>query len=82
MLNVLRPAMTRLFTPVGALLARTPVTPNAITITGTVGVVGGALVFFPRGELFPGARMADQHHVPYLAGRRCPAGGCSRPARC
>ena len=55
MLNVLRPAMTRLFTPVGVLLARTPVTPNAVTITGTVGVVGGALGLFPIGELFPGA---------------------------
>ena len=55
MLNVLRPAMTRLFTPVGAILARTPVTPNAITIIGTVGVTGGALGLFPLGELFPGA---------------------------
>ena len=42
MLNVLRPAMTRLFTPVGKALARTPITPNAITVIGTVGVVGGA----------------------------------------
>ena len=55
MLNVLRPAMTRLFTPAGKVLARTPVTPNAITVIGTVGVAGGALAFFPRGELFPGA---------------------------
>jgi phosphatidylinositol phosphate synthase len=55
MLNVLRPVMTRLFTPVGALLARTPVTPNAITIVGTVGVAGGALGLLPIGELFPGA---------------------------
>jgi CDP-diacylglycerol---glycerol-3-phosphate 3-phosphatidyltransferase len=55
MLNVLRPAMTRLFTPVGAVLARTPITPNAITIIGTVGVAGGALGLFPVGELFPGA---------------------------
>jgi CDP-diacylglycerol---glycerol-3-phosphate 3-phosphatidyltransferase len=55
MLNVLRPTMTRLFTPVGALLARTPVTPNAVTIIGTVGVTGGALGLFPIGELFPGA---------------------------
>ena len=55
MLNVLRPTMTRLFTPVGAVLARTPVTPNAITIIGTVGVTGGALGLFPIGELFPGA---------------------------
>jgi hypothetical protein len=23
--------------------------------------------------------MADQHHVPYLIGRRCPAGGSSCP---
>ncbi|MBV9093310.1 MAG: CDP-alcohol phosphatidyltransferase family protein [Streptosporangiaceae bacterium] len=55
MLNVLRPAMTRLLTPVGKLLARTPVTPNAVTVIGTVGVTGGALGLFPIGELFPGA---------------------------
>jgi CDP-diacylglycerol--glycerol-3-phosphate 3-phosphatidyltransferase len=55
MLNPLRPAMTRLFTPLGAALARTPVTPNMITVAGTVGVAGGALGLFPIGELFPGA---------------------------
>jgi len=55
MLNPLRPVMTRIFTPVGAVLARTPITPNAITIIGTVGVAGGALGLFPIGELFPGA---------------------------
>src|SRR6516165_5694928 len=55
MLNVLRPTMTRLFTPVGKMLARTPVTPNAVTVVGTVGVAGGALGLFPIGELFPGA---------------------------
>ena len=55
MLNVLRPAMTRVFTPVGRVLARTPITPNAITVIGTVGVAGGALALFPIGELFPGA---------------------------
>jgi CDP-diacylglycerol--glycerol-3-phosphate 3-phosphatidyltransferase len=55
MLNVLRPAMTRVLTPVGQVLARTPVTPNAVTIIGTVGVAGGALGLFPIGEMFPGA---------------------------
>ena len=30
----------------------------------------------------PRTRMADQHHVPYLVGRRCPASGSSRPTRC
>src|SRR5260370_7166410 len=47
--------MTRVFTPVGKVLARTPITPNAITVIGTVGVTGAALGMFPVGELFPGA---------------------------
>ena len=54
MLNVLRPALARLLTPVGELLARTPVTPNALTVTGTVGVTAGALTLFPTGHLFAG----------------------------
>jgi CDP-diacylglycerol--glycerol-3-phosphate 3-phosphatidyltransferase len=54
MLNVLRPALARLLTPVGELLARTPVTPNALTITGTIGVSAGALALFPTGHLFAG----------------------------
>jgi CDP-diacylglycerol---glycerol-3-phosphate 3-phosphatidyltransferase len=55
MLNGLRPGIQRVLTPVGNALARTPITPNAVTITGTVGVVAGALVLFPAGEMFPGA---------------------------
>src|SRR6516164_9988332 len=54
MLNVLRPALSRLLTPVADVLARTPVTPNALTITGTVGVTAGALWLFPTGHLFAG----------------------------
>jgi CDP-diacylglycerol---glycerol-3-phosphate 3-phosphatidyltransferase len=54
MLNVLRPAIARLLTPVGGLLARTPVTPNALTITGAAGVSAGALSLFPTGHLFAG----------------------------
>jgi CDP-diacylglycerol---glycerol-3-phosphate 3-phosphatidyltransferase len=54
MLNSLRPYLTRLLTPVGEALARTPVTPNAITITGTCGMVAGALWLFPTGHLFAG----------------------------
>ena len=55
MLNVLRPAIKRVLDPVGQGLARTPVTANAVTITGTVGVAAAALVLFPMGEMFPGA---------------------------
>lgn len=54
MLNMLRPLIARLLTPVGEALARTPVTPNAVTITGTAGVVVGALWLFPTGHLFAG----------------------------
>ena len=54
MLNVLRPAIDRLLTPVGRALARTPVTPNALTVIGTLGVSVGALALFPTGHLFAG----------------------------
>src|SRR5258707_4465447 len=54
MLNVLRPALDRLLGPVTGALARTPVTPNALTIIGTVGVSAGALTLFPTGHLFAG----------------------------
>lgn len=54
MLKALRPALARLLTPAGELLARTPVTPNALTVTGTVGVSAGALALFPTGHLFAG----------------------------
>ena len=55
MLNFLRPAFVRLFNPVVQALARTPVTPNMITVAGTIGVSVSALALFPIGELFPGA---------------------------
>ena len=54
MLNVLRPFFTRLLTPVSQWLARTPVTPNMVTVVGTVGVSGGALALFPTGHLLAG----------------------------
>ena len=43
MLKVLRPAIARVLTPVGQVLAKTPVTPNALTIIGTIGMSAGAL---------------------------------------
>jgi CDP-diacylglycerol--glycerol-3-phosphate 3-phosphatidyltransferase len=54
MLTVLRPAIARLLTPIGHALARTPITPNALTITGTIGMSAGALALFPTGHLFAG----------------------------
>jgi CDP-diacylglycerol--glycerol-3-phosphate 3-phosphatidyltransferase len=54
MLKVLRPAIARVLTPVGHVLAKTPVTPNALTIIGTIGMSAGALSLFPTGHLFAG----------------------------
>ena len=54
MLNLLRPALSRVLTPIGRTLARAGLTPNLITVTGTVGVAVGALVLYPRGQLFWG----------------------------
>jgi len=58
MLNFLRPVFARLFNPIVQGLARTPVTPNMITVAGTVGVSAAALWLLPIGELFPGAFVA------------------------
>lgn len=54
MLKVLRPAVTRVMTPLGRALARLGISPDMITIVGTLGVVVSALVFYPRGQLFLG----------------------------
>lgn len=54
MLNRLRGAMTRLFTPVADALLRLGVSPDAVTITGTLVVVVTALWAFPTGHLLAG----------------------------
>jgi CDP-diacylglycerol---glycerol-3-phosphate 3-phosphatidyltransferase len=45
---------TALFTPLARWLLKIGVSPDAITILGTAGVVVGALVFYPLGQLFWG----------------------------
>jgi CDP-diacylglycerol---glycerol-3-phosphate 3-phosphatidyltransferase len=54
MLKVLRPFLARLLGPVAGALARTPITPNALTVIGAVGMSAGALALFPTGHLFAG----------------------------
>ena len=55
MLNIhARAAVSRALDPLGRRLAAAGVTPNAITVVGTVGVVVGALAFFTRGWWFTG----------------------------
>jgi CDP-diacylglycerol--glycerol-3-phosphate 3-phosphatidyltransferase len=55
MLNIFaRASVSRVTDPIGARLVRIGLTPNAMTVIGTVGAVAGALWFFPRGELVTG----------------------------
>lgn len=51
MLQRFREFWTNLWAPVADFLLRVGVTPDQVTIVGTLGVMGGALWFFPRGEL-------------------------------
>ncbi|GAT65703.1 CDP-alcohol phosphatidyltransferase [Planomonospora sphaerica] len=54
MLKLLRPAVTRVLTPLGRALVRRGVGPDAVTAAGTLGTVAAALFFYPRGQLFAG----------------------------
>lgn len=49
-----RASISRFLDPVGAMLLRAGVGPDAITLIGTAGTVVSALWFFPRGQLFAG----------------------------
>ncbi|MFD1213785.1 phosphatidylinositol phosphate synthase [Arthrobacter sp. GCM10027362] len=49
-----RAFFSRLFSPPARLLIRLGVSPDAVTIIGTLGVCVGALVFYPLGQLFWG----------------------------
>ncbi|MCF6471175.1 CDP-alcohol phosphatidyltransferase family protein [Nonomuraea sp. MG754425] len=55
MLKLLRPAMTRILTPLGRALVGRGIGPNAVTAVGTLGTVVSALLFFPLGQLTWGA---------------------------
>lgn len=54
MLERFRQFWTNVFKPVSHLFIRLGISPDAVTIVGTAGVVGGALGFFPRGQLWLG----------------------------
>src|SRR6476619_6743907 len=49
-----RALFTRIFTPVARLLLSLGVSPDVVTIVGTLGVCSGALAFYPRHEFFWG----------------------------
>jgi CDP-diacylglycerol--glycerol-3-phosphate 3-phosphatidyltransferase len=50
----LKPAVTRVITPVASTALRLGITPNAVTWTGAIGVVASSLYFYPKGDFFVG----------------------------
>jgi CDP-diacylglycerol--glycerol-3-phosphate 3-phosphatidyltransferase len=54
MLDRFRTFWTKVVTPVANLLIRLGVSPDMVTIVGTLGVVVGAIAFFPTGHLWLG----------------------------
>jgi CDP-diacylglycerol--glycerol-3-phosphate 3-phosphatidyltransferase len=49
-----RAFFTRLLSPVAAVLLRAGVSPDVVTLVGTLGVCAGALAFYPSGHLLAG----------------------------
>jgi CDP-diacylglycerol--glycerol-3-phosphate 3-phosphatidyltransferase len=49
-----RPQIQRVLDPLGDRLARSSVSPDVVTVAGTIGVAGAALGFFTRGVFFLG----------------------------
>ena len=49
-----RPQIARVLEPLGRRLASTGLSPDVITVVGTLGVTAGALAFYPFGRLFWG----------------------------
>ncbi|KRF25059.1 MULTISPECIES: phosphatidylinositol phosphate synthase [unclassified Phycicoccus] len=49
-----RALFTKIFTPVARLLLKLGISPDVVTVVGTLGVCAGALAFYPRHEFFWG----------------------------
>jgi len=54
MLNRFRQFWTKVIAPVANLLLKLGVSADVVTLVGTLGVSAGALIFFPRGEIWLG----------------------------
>jgi len=54
MLNRFRAFWTKVISPVAHLFLKLGISPDTVTLVGTLGVCAGALIFFPRGQLLVG----------------------------
>ena len=62
----LKPAVTRVITPVASLALRLGITPNAVTWTGAIAVVASAMYFYPKGQFFIGTVVICIMALSYL----------------
>jgi phosphatidylglycerophosphate synthase len=49
-----RPQINKVVDPIARRMVAVGVTPDALTVVGTIGVAGGALAFYPRGKFLVG----------------------------
>jgi CDP-diacylglycerol--glycerol-3-phosphate 3-phosphatidyltransferase len=52
--SAFKPAVNRFIEPIARLAIRARITPNAVTVGGTLGTAVSAMYFYPRGDLFIG----------------------------
>lgn len=52
--SAFKPAVNRFIEPIARLAIRARITPNAVTLGGTLGTAVAAMYFYPRGDLFVG----------------------------
>jgi len=52
--SAFKPAVNRFIEPIARLAIRARITPNAVTVGGTLGTAVAAMYFYPRGDLFIG----------------------------
>lgn len=52
--SAFKPAVNRFIEPIARLAIRARITPNAVTLGGTLGTAVAAMYFYPRGDLFIG----------------------------
>lgn len=82
MMERFRAFWTKVISPVARLLIRLGVSPDVVTLVGTLGVCAGALVFFPQGKLLTGVLVITAFvfsdlidgHMARLTGRTSPFG--------
>jgi len=51
---IVKPAVTKVITPIASAALRVGITPNGVTWAGAIGVVASSLYFYPRGNFFWG----------------------------